>query len=98
MPFGSVAANIVALGGISARARTGSHTERKENSLEDLKCDAHGSDGAKSKRSNIARAAIFWPDMVKLWRRAAAHVLCTRRARGYFFETRFNNRGGRRDF
>ena len=36
--------------------------------------------------------------MVKLWRRAAAHVLCTRRARGYFFETRFNNRGGRRDF
>ena len=59
MLFGSVAANIGARVGISARPRTGSHSERIENSLEDLECDARGSDGAKYKRSNIARAVIF---------------------------------------
>jgi hypothetical protein len=45
--------------GISAHPHTGSHSERIENSLEDLECEARGSDGAKYKRSNIARVAIF---------------------------------------
>ena len=47
--------------GISAHIRTGSHSERIESSLEDLECDARGSNGAKytCKRSNIAHVAIF---------------------------------------